>query len=157
MSFAGDATRSTSVVDEALTRGAAVASLAGIAAIHALQLPEAFRDAGYLGGLFVAAAVASVVLAAVIARMADSRAVDAAGALAGLILLGYLISRIFGLPSFTDDVGEWTEPLGLLSMVAEGLLICLAAVSHVRVPSAAGRPAGWPGRMGGSRPYTSAG
>jgi hypothetical protein len=66
-------------------------------------------------------------LAAALAVEGDQRLVDAAGALAGLILIGYLVSRIIGLPAATDDVGEWAEPLGLALMVVEGLLSCMAA------------------------------
>ena len=127
MGFDGDTSTLGSAVDQTITRAIAIAALAGIAVIHVLQLPDAFSEAGYLGALFVAAVVASVALAMLIARTGDPRAVEAAGALAGLILLGYLISRTVGLPAATDDVGEWTEPLGLVSMVAEGLLAGLAA------------------------------
>lgn len=116
------------VEEQVITRAVALAALTGIAAIHALQAPEAFRDAGYLGALFIAAVVASLVLAAVLAHSGDPRVLDAAGMLAGVILLGYVLSRTTGLPGFTDDIGEWAEPLGLLSMVAEGLLLCLVTM-----------------------------
>ena len=45
-----------------------------------------------------------------------------------LLLIGYVLSRTSGLPGFTDDIGEWSEPLGLASLVFEGLLVCLSAV-----------------------------
>jgi hypothetical protein len=40
-----------------------------------------------------------------------------------------VISRCFGLPAFTDDIGNWTEPFGLLSMVVEDLVICVTAAT----------------------------
>src|SRR4051794_22382734 len=42
-------------------------------------------------------------------------------------LLGYILSRGPGLPGYTDDKGNWTEPLGVISLVVEVLLLVLAA------------------------------
>jgi hypothetical protein len=113
-------------IDDALARAVAIAGLVVIALIHVLQAPDAFDEAGYVGALFIAAAVACVLVAAGMTRTSDSRAWIAAGALAGLILLGYIISRSVGLPGFTDDVGEWSEPAGLASMVVESFVVLLA-------------------------------
>ena len=66
-------------------------------------------------------------LAAMLTRMSDERIWAATGALPALVLIGYILSRTSGLPGFTDDIGEWSEPLGLVSMVFEGLLVCLSA------------------------------
>jgi hypothetical protein len=41
-------------------------------------------------------------------------------------LLGYVLSRGPGLPGYTDDQGNWTEPLGVASLVVEVALLCLA-------------------------------
>ena len=103
--------------------------LGGIALIHVLQAPEAFDETTYLGVLFVAAVLASLVLSAALTRTADERIWAAAGGLAASIMLGYFLSRTSGLPSATADVGNWTEPLGLASLVAEGLVVCVAAAS----------------------------
>jgi hypothetical protein len=114
-------------IDDAMIRAVVIAGLAGIALIHVLQLPGALDEAGYLGALFICAIVASTALAAVLAYVHDQRLLRAAGGLAGLILLGYLISRTVGLPWATDDIGVWTEPLGLVSMVIESLVVCVVA------------------------------
>jgi hypothetical protein len=116
-----------SAVDDAITRTAAIGSLVAIALIHVLQLPVAFAAIGYLGALFIAAIVACILVAAVMTRTSDDRVWVAAGGLAALILLAYVISRSIGLPGFTDDAGEWAEAPGLASMVVEGLLVCLSA------------------------------
>ena len=118
--------QSSPAVDEAVTRIVAIGGLAAVALIHVLQLPEAFESEGYLGALFIVAIVAAVVLGAVLTRMSDDRTWMAVGALPALILIGYLLSRTSGLPGFTTDVGEWTEPLGLASMVVEGMLVCVS-------------------------------
>jgi hypothetical protein len=144
-------------VDEAIERMVAVASLAAIALIHVLQAPSAFADTGYLGGLFVASVVASVALAAALTVTSDPRVMQASGALAAMLLLGYVLSRTTGLPAFTDDVGEWSEPLGLASMVFEGLLVVVTA-GRTAFPGVAGRRVGSTARpIPGTPPGHSAG
>jgi hypothetical protein len=47
-------------------------------------------------------------------------------------LIGYILSRGPGLPGYTDDVGNWGEPLGMFSLLAEAILIVLAVTFFVR-------------------------
>jgi hypothetical protein len=110
-------------VDDVISRTIAIGALGGIALIHALQSPAAFDETTYLGILFVGAIVASVALGAILTRTSDQRVWAAAGGLGALILIGYILSRTSGLPAATDDIGEWREPLGLASLVAEGLIV----------------------------------
>ncbi len=117
---------SSEAVNDAITRIVAIGGLAAVALIHVLQLPEAFDAVGYLGALFIVAIVAAVALGAMLTRMSDDRTWTAAGALPALLLIGYILSRTSGLPGFTADVGEWTEPLGLASMVVESMLVCVS-------------------------------
>jgi hypothetical protein len=42
-------------------------------------------------------------------------------------LLGYIISRGPGLPGALDDRGNWTEPIGLISLAVEGALLAISA------------------------------
>jgi membrane protease YdiL (CAAX protease family) len=114
-------------VNDAVTRMIGIVGLGGIALIHALQAPEAFEETAYLGALFIGAIVASLVLSAVLTRSSDQRVWTATGGLAGAIMLGYVLTRTSGLPDATLDVGNWTEPLGLASLVAEGLVLCVTA------------------------------
>jgi hypothetical protein len=113
-------------IDDAISRTVAIAGLAGIALIHVLQLPGAFSETRYLGLLFIGAIVAAVALAAILTHASDRGIWTATAALGALILLGYVLSRTTGLPDATDDVGEWDEPLGLASMVAESLVVCVS-------------------------------
>jgi hypothetical protein len=115
-------------IDDAVSRTATIAGLTGVALIHVLQLPDAFSETFYLGLLFVGAVVAAVLVAAALTRTSGRRVWTAAFALPALILLGYLLSRTTGLPDATNDVGEWDEPLGLASMVAETLVVCVSGV-----------------------------
>jgi hypothetical protein len=43
-------------------------------------------------------------------------------------LIGYALSRGPGLPSYTADRGNWSEPLGVISLVAEGMLVLVVLV-----------------------------
>lgn len=55
----------------------------------------------------------------------------AAGVAAGPII-GYVWSRSIGMPNYTDDIGNWSEPIGLASLLVEGLLLLLAAGLFIR-------------------------
>ncbi|HEX3784772.1 MAG TPA: hypothetical protein VHX38_34360 [Pseudonocardiaceae bacterium] len=51
-------------------------------------------------------------------------------------LIGYILSRGPGLPDYDDDKGNWTEPLGLISLAVEGVLLVLAIVMFLRTARA---------------------
>lgn len=54
-------------------------------------------------------------------------------------LIGFVWSRSIGMPSYTDDIGNWTEPIGVASLVVEGLLLVLAVGLFVRSRRRVGR------------------
>jgi hypothetical protein len=118
----------TEMFDDVVARMVAIGSLGGVALVQVLQLPDAFAAVDYIGILFICAIVAALLLAATLTRMSDERVWALTGALPALLLIGFVLSRTSGLPGFTDDIGEWSEPLGLVSLVFEGLLVCLSAV-----------------------------
>jgi xanthine/uracil permease len=110
-----------------------VACLA-VAAIHVIDqggVPGA-KDPEYVQILYYALEVAGVVVAALLltnkARLGWFLSL---GVAAGPIV-GYVLSRGPGLPDYTDDIGNWTEPLGVISLVVEGILLILAAALLVR-------------------------
>jgi hypothetical protein len=43
---------------------------------------------------------------------------------------GYVLSRTTGLPGATDDIGSWTEPLGLASLFVEGALVAVSGYAY---------------------------
>jgi hypothetical protein len=47
-------------------------------------------------------------------------------------MIGYILSRGPGLPDYTDDMGNWGEPLGVFSLIAETILIVLAVTFFLR-------------------------
>ena len=102
-----------------------------VAAIHVIDqggLPGT-KDPQYVQMMYYALEAAGVVAAALLlARQARSGWVLALGVAVGPIV-GYVLSRGPGLPNYTDDVGNWTEPLGVVSLVVEGGLFILAAAA----------------------------
>ena len=101
--------------------------LLGIAVIHAVETPSQLDEAPYLGVLFVALAVGSVLVALVLMRGSWSPAWGAGVTLAGLTLIGYVLSRTVGLPSADDDIGNWGDPPGLASMALEALMVAVGS------------------------------
>ena len=108
----------------------AVAALCLVAAAaHLLVTPEHLQEARYVGLLFVVLEVVFVVLAALLVLW-DSVVVWLAAAMAGAATLtGYAVSRTVGLPELGDDVGNWWEPLGVVCLVDELLIVGLAALA----------------------------
>lgn len=52
-------------------------------------------------------------------------------------IVGFVLSRGPGLPGYTDDKGNWTEPLAMVSLVVEGALLLLSGLSLLRERAAA--------------------
>ena len=119
-------------------RATAAVGLAGIALIHLLDSIDTYAETRYLFWMYVALMLACLVLAALVLRGAGRGVWLAAGGLSALVIVGYVLSRTTGLPSADDDVGNWTEPLGLASLFVEG---CVIAVSGLALTALA-RPAG---------------
>ncbi|MFE6685123.1 hypothetical protein ACFVFQ_01460 [Streptomyces sp. NPDC057743] len=90
------------------------------------------RDPFYIGVAYHVLEIAAVVSAAVLLiGLVRLGWLLAAGVAIGP-LLGYLLSRGPGLPNYRDDIGNWTEPLGLLSLAVEGALLLLSVPLFVR-------------------------
>ncbi len=92
--------------------------------VHFIDAPDNFGNAAYKGVLFVLNGVGAIVAAYGIFRGA------AWGWFLGLLIAGgaiagYIISRTVGLPGLRVDP-HWLEPLGVLSLIVEGLFVLLA-------------------------------
>jgi hypothetical protein len=112
---------------DSIARGIAVIGLAGVALIHLLDLPGQLSETPYMFFLYLALMVASVVLAGVLIGTSDTRVWAAATVLSVLGIVGYVLSRTTGLPHSSDDVGNWSEPLGMASLFVEGSLVTLGS------------------------------
>ncbi len=101
------------------------------AAAHVPVIGPHLSEAPYMGALFVVLTAACVSLG-VAALIKDDRAVYALAALTcGLAILGYAATRLVSFPMLADDVGNWLEPLGLVSIASEAVVV-IAAISGLR-------------------------
>ena len=109
-----------------------IALITAVGLIHIISAPDSFAEATYKGVLFLANGVGALIAAYGIWN--DKRwgwsmgLLVAAGALAG-----YVMSRTIGLPGLPAEPDAWFEPIGLLSMLTEGLfsLVALWGISSI--------------------------
>jgi len=114
-----------------------VAALLAAAAAHLPVIGEHLMEARYMGVLFIVLTAACFVLAAALISV-DSPAAYALSAITGaLAVLGYAATRTVAFPQLADDVGNWTEPLGIVSIITETLaaLVALTAMRRTARPS----------------------
>src|SRR3954465_2359494 len=100
-------------VREAAVRGTVVVGLAGIAVIHAVDSVGKWSEVRYMFWMYMALIVGALATAGAVLFTRSRLALLAAGGIAASAFAGYVLSRTTGLPSATDDIGNWTEPLGL--------------------------------------------
>ena len=110
--------------------GAAISLIVVVCIIHLFDAPGDLQEAPYKGVLFLANFFGA--LSAAIGIHRGHRWGWALGVLvAGGAIVGYVISRTVGLPGLPVEE-EWLEPLGLLSLVVEGLFAGLFLTNFVR-------------------------
>lgn len=105
----------------------AAAGLASIAVVHLVDGPASLGDTPYVGLLELALAAAATVMAVVLVVEPVRDVWLAATVLAGAAIAVYVASRTVGLPGAVDDIGDWGEPIGILSLVGETAVIALAS------------------------------
>jgi hypothetical protein len=113
-----------------------VVSVAGaiIAAVaHLPPTPAHLREVPYIGlGFVVLTALclsAAFILATPSMRLAWRPAWTVAIASCTVAIIAYVASRTVGLPGMTDDIGHWADPLGLVSVGSETVVVLAAALS----------------------------
>ena len=89
---------------------------------HVLDAKDSFNDAVYKGWLFYVNGVVAIIAAYGIYYKYDW------GWNLGLFIavssfIGYVISRTVGLPYIPAEPDAWLEPLGVTSLIAEGLFV----------------------------------
>ena len=99
-----------------------------VVAIHVVDqggVPGA-KDPFYVGVCYHLLEIAGLLAAGLLLCRLDRVGWPLAAGVALGPLLGYVLSRGPGLPEYTDDVGNWAEPLGVLSLVVEAALLALS-------------------------------
>lgn len=115
-------------------RGLGFIGLLAIALIHLLDVIGKIKETPYLGAMYILLMLASIAVAFAILHTGSPLTWAAGGLLAALTLIGFVLSRTTGLPGAGGDVGNWSEPLGLASMLVEAafVLVSLYALSLSR-------------------------
>lgn len=108
---------------QVLRRSITSLGLIAIAIIHILDLPSKWSEVKYLGVGYVAVIIASLVLVERIVLKKNIVDYYLSAALAGGVLTGFIITRTVGLPGAMDDIGNWLEPVGLVSIVVEAFVV----------------------------------
>ena len=129
-----------------IARAAAVIGLLGVALIHLLDLQSKFQETPYLGVMYLLLIAGTLATAAALVHRDDSKAWFAAALLSAATIAGYAINRTVGMPSATEDIGNWLEPLGLASLFVEAIVLvvsgyALAERRAIRTSGDARRPA----------------
>ncbi|MGH3766291.1 MAG: hypothetical protein ACRDTX_14265 [Pseudonocardiaceae bacterium] len=110
-------------------RGLGTLGCLAVAAIHVIDqggIPG-MKDPEYVKFLYYALEVAGIVAAALLFTRYASRGWLLSLGVAIGPMVGYALSRGPGLPDYTDDIGNWAEPLGVISLVVEGFLLIVTA------------------------------
>jgi hypothetical protein len=127
---------------DATARSVGIVGLLGIGLIHLLDSIGKFSETRYIFWMYIALIVGAIAVAGLLLHRGGRLAWGAAGILALSAIAGYVLSRTTGLPSAKDDVGNWTEPLGLASLFVEGCLVALSLYEVLRPRRVAEAPAG---------------
>ena len=107
-----------------------LAFAAVVAAVaHIPVIAPHLNEAPYMGVLFIVLTAACLFLAAA-AVLRDIPAVYAASAATcGLAIAGYAATRLVAFPMLADDVGNWFEPLGIISILSESVVVAVSLVA----------------------------
>jgi hypothetical protein len=110
----------------------AIVAILGTGFIHIVEARDSFSDAAYKGLLFVANGLGAVVAAFGIYRNHRGLGWVLGLVVAGGALLAYVASRTIGLPRLPAEPDAWFEPMGVASLVCEGLFVVLFAVAQAK-------------------------
>ncbi len=124
---------------DAVVRATGILGLGSVAAIHLYQIVPTTEQTPALGAAFVLLILACCGLAMGLLHRADRMV----WALVGLVNLaaigGYVFTRLVSTSFFDNqDVGNWSQGLGVVALFVEGLLVLLSLYALAR-PSPAPR------------------
>lgn len=97
------------------------------AGIHVYEVIDA--DVPFLIGGFIATVVGTAADALLLLTRGPRLGWVAGGLTALLTTIGYIVTRATPLPTDEDDYGNWLEPLGICSLVIQGIIVVMAVVA----------------------------
>jgi len=115
-----------------LSKWLGIAAILCTGFIHIVEARDAFGEATYKGLLFVGNGVGALVAAFGMYRNQRELGWMLGLLVAGGAFLAYVASRTVGLPGLPAEPDAWFEPMGVASLVCEGLFIILFVVAQNR-------------------------
>lgn len=109
-----------------------VAGTVAAAAAHVPEIGSHLVEAPYMGVAFVVLTGACLALAAAALAMDSDLVYVLAELSCGLAIAGYIVTRLVAFPLLASDVGNWLEPLGVVSVLAEGVVVGAAMAQLCR-------------------------
>lgn len=115
-------------------RAVGVMLLLGIALIHLIDALNQYAEHKYVFVLYMLLMAGSLAVSMFLLRTDSRLAWILVTLIAGLTLIGFVLSRTTGLPNFDDDIGNWIEPLGVSSLFVEGVAVLLGVYKLATTP-----------------------
>ncbi|HEU4976149.1 MAG TPA: hypothetical protein VFT50_13725 [Baekduia sp.] len=122
------------VMRETAVRATVAVGLGAVGVIHLLDAIGKWSETRYVFWMYLALIAGTIVTAGAVLLTRSRLALAGAAGLAGSAAAGYALSRTTGLPNATEDIGNWTEPLGLASLFVEGGIVALVA-AYLTLPA----------------------
>ncbi len=102
----------------------AAALLAAIA--HVPIIGPHLDEAPYMGVLFILLTAACLLLAGFTLTNSHPAGPTLAALVCGGAIIGYAATRLVAFPQLADDVGNWLDPLGVVAVLAEAIVVAAA-------------------------------
>jgi hypothetical protein len=123
----------TSAGDQPTIRWALVALLLLVAAVHVPLIGEHLEEAPYMGVAFAVFVAVAFVVATGLALGPSRLGFAVAAGLCGCAIVAFLATRLTAFPQISDDVGNWSEPLGIVALATETAVVALSRVATRRL------------------------
>jgi hypothetical protein len=108
---------------------AGMALLLVTGSIHLIVAPYALEDDVYKGVLVIVAAISALIAATGIQESSRAWGWGLGSLVALIALASYVANSTVGLPGLPAEPDAWRDPLGIVALVAEGVLIGLTVVA----------------------------
>ncbi|WP_161883167.1 hypothetical protein [Deinococcus alpinitundrae] len=100
--------------------------LAGIAFIHFKDIPDKLSETPYLGWLYILLVVGCAAAGAWLMTERWRWGYLLGSLISAGAVIFYVLTRSVGLPNAKDDIGNWAEPAGIVSLLLEAAFIVVA-------------------------------
>jgi hypothetical protein len=120
-------TRSPTLADDPAVRAVTVIGLIAVGIVHALEIPGQVSGAVWLTIGFCLLAVIAPAAGLWLLLRPSLLAWEFAGLVCGLAAAGYILTRSVPVPGDAGDAGNWLEPMGVASLITEGVVVIIAA------------------------------